>query len=268
MNTASRITSILKTSNLDYSITGVQPFNLSNLKLKADIEFELPTNLRLGHLAEKLVSELIKASSNYQVLYENIQLIENKITIGELDFVIEEVTTSQVTHVELAYKFYLYDPSLSATQLNNWIGPNRNDALHLKLEKLKQKQFPLLQHIAAKAALPAIDIANVNQALCLLVSLYLPYEFKGSIGAEYQKAVKGYYLNFETFKQLRSAANYYPSYHLPTKTAWGIDPAENETWNDFDSIEKQVKSSLDQKQAVLCWQKLSDTYEQFFIVWW
>jgi len=265
MNTTSRITSILKANQLGFSITGIEPFALADLSIDNEVSFELPTNLRLGHLVEKIVSECIKASTNYQVLYENIQLIENKTTIGELDFVIEEVTTSQVTHVELAYKFYLYDPSLSERHLNNWIGPNRNDALYLKLDKLKQKQFPLLQHKAAKAAMPNIDIANVNQALCLLVSLYLPYEFKGSIGAEYQKAVKGYYLNFETFKQLRNSAL---SYHLPTKTAWGIDPAENETWNDFDSIEKQVKSSLDQKQAVLCWQKLSDTYEQFFIVWW
>ena len=78
MNTISRIASIVEANTLDYSITGFPTFNLSELNLVADLEFQLPTNLRLGQLAEKIVSELIKASTNYKVLYENIQVIEAK----------------------------------------------------------------------------------------------------------------------------------------------------------------------------------------------
>jgi hypothetical protein len=59
------------------------------LHLTTDLEFQLPTNIRLGHLVEKIVAELI-ASTNYKVLYENIQVIEDKKTIGEIDFIIEE----------------------------------------------------------------------------------------------------------------------------------------------------------------------------------
>jgi hypothetical protein len=46
-------------------------------------------------------------------LYENIQVIEDKKTIGEIDFIIEDKNTKQVIHMELAYKFYL-DPSISS----------------------------------------------------------------------------------------------------------------------------------------------------------
>ena len=119
MNTKSRIASILKANSLDLSISGFQTFNLSELNLAKDLEFQLPTNIRLGHLVEKIVSELIKSSTNYKVLYENIQIIENKKTIGEIDFIIEEIVTSQVIHLELAYKFYLFDPSISSKSINN-----------------------------------------------------------------------------------------------------------------------------------------------------
>lgn len=108
MKTKSRITSILKANSLDTSITGLQTFNLSELNIETDLEFQLPTNIRLGHLAEKIVSELIKSSTNYNVLYENVQVIEDKKTIGEIDFIIEEEKSRRFIHMELAYKFYWF----------------------------------------------------------------------------------------------------------------------------------------------------------------
>ena len=78
MKTKPRIASIIKANSLDFSSTGIRTFDLSELHLATDLEFQLPTNIRLGHLVEKIVSELIKASTNYTVLYENIQVVENK----------------------------------------------------------------------------------------------------------------------------------------------------------------------------------------------
>jgi hypothetical protein len=37
--------------------------------------------------------------------------------------------------MELAYKFYLFDPSISSEPINNWIGPNRNDSLQIRKKK-------------------------------------------------------------------------------------------------------------------------------------
>lgn len=260
-----RITSILQATSLDSSVTGFASFDLPELELATDLDFQLPTNLRLGHLAEKVVAQLIHSSANYQMLHENIQLIEDKRTIGEMDFIVAKKNTQQLIHVELAYKFYLLDPSISSKTINNWIGPNRNDSLTEKLDKLRAKQFPLLYHPAAKSKLDGITIGQIEQKLCLLVSLFLPYQYQANLPSVYQKAIKGYYLNFETFA---NSDHLDKDYHLPQKTAWGMDPATNEEWKNFSLIKEHIEESVTEKQAVLCWQRQKDSYSTFFIVWW
>ncbi|MEZ7500772.1 DUF1853 family protein [Flavobacterium sp. Arc3] len=265
MKTKSRITSILKASSLDSSITGIQTFDLSSLNRTTDLEFQLPTNVRLGHLVEKIVSELIKSSTNYKVRYENIQIIEDKKTIGEIDFIIEDENTEKLIHLELAYKFYVFDPSISAEPINNWIGPNRNDSLKEKLEKLKTKQFPLLYHNCTKSSFDTLAIDTISQAICLLVSLFIPYQYKGTFSPIYAKAIKGYYVNLGSFINLDNPEK---NYYIPSKKEWGMDPSENEIWNHFNEIKKYIHTSIKEKQAPLCWQKHKDSYLEFFIVWW
>ncbi len=255
----------MKAHSLDASVTGLPTFNLSDLHLVSDVDFPLPTNLRLGHLAESVVSGLLKSSTNYTVLHENVQLMVDKKTIGEIDFIIAEKDTDQLIHMELAYKFYLYDPTLSSQTIDNWIGPNRNDSLQEKLEKVKSKQFPLLYHDRAIAKFDTIDLAEVSQVLCLLVSLFIPYEYKTGFSSAYEKAIKGYYLSMEKFISLNHTDKIY---YLPSKREWGMDPSENENWVEFHEIEKHIEASIREKQAPLCWQKYKDSYISFFIVWW
>lgn len=265
MNPTKRINSILKTTNLDSSITGLKTFNLSELNLSTEPDFPLPNNLRLGHLAERIVSGLIKSSTNYKVLYENVQLIEAKRTLGEIDFIIENKDTNQRIHLELAYKFYLFDPSIGSESINNWIAPNRNNSLQGMLEKLKGKQFPLLYHNAAQAKLNTIEINELSQAVCLMANLFIPYEYKANFEPAYQKAIKGYYLNMDTLTSLDNSAK---SYYVPSKKEWGMDPAGNENWTDFNDIEEDIRASMEEERAVLCWQKQENSYSAFFIVWW
>lgn len=265
MEIKSRIASILKADHLDFSVTGLQVFDLSELNLINDLDFKLPSNIRLGHLVEKIVSELIKSSVNYNVLQENIQIIQDKKTIGEIDFIIENTKTSELMHLELAYKFYLFDPNISANPMHNWIGPNRNDSLKEKLKKLKHKQFPLLYHNAAKSRLNSLKIDEISQALCLLVSLFIPYEYKANFSPIYKNAIKGYYIKHKTFISIDDPKK---TYYLPSKKEWGITPSENKNWTSFSGIEQYVDISIKEKQAPLCWQKHNNSFSAFFIVWW
>ena len=167
--------------------------------------------------------------------------------------------------MELAYKFYLYDPTISSEPFKNWIGPNRNDSLKQKLDKLKSKQFPLLQHELAKSTFSDIDIDEVSQELCLLVSLFIPYEYKETFSPIYEKAIKGYYINHETFKRLDNPSK---TYYIPPKKEWGMEPAENESWTDLSDMKDIIEQSIKEKQATLVWQKQEDSYLEFFVVWW
>lgn len=265
MNTKARIKSIREVANLDSSITGFPSFQLDDLIIAEDLDFDLPKNIRLGHLAEKVVSELIHSSSNCEILYENVQIIEQQQTIGELDYIIKNKQTHQCFHLELAYKFYLLDPSLSSHLIENWIGPNRNDSLSDKLKKLESKQFPLLYHKKTTQQLSDLNLQTMEQRLCLLASLYVPYNFKGMLPIAIQIAVKGYYINLAKFLSIHQEDN---QYYLPSKKEWGIDPSTNEIWHELIPIEKTLKINIEEKQAPLCWQKKGDEYAQFFIVWW
>ena len=90
MNTKSRITSIIKANNLDHSITGLQTFDLSELNLTNTQNFQLPSNIRLGHLVEKIVSELIKSSTNYNMIYENIYRPKINVRDGSVTFILND----------------------------------------------------------------------------------------------------------------------------------------------------------------------------------
>ncbi len=265
LKTSSRIASIFNASQLEESITGIPSFHLSELNLPSEIDFELPTNLRLGHLVERVVGGLLKTSNNFSVLHENTQIIQEKTTIGEIDFIVKNLQTDTVYHLELAYKFYLFDPQISSKQVNNWIGPNRKDSLVEKLEKLKTKQFPLLYDLRSKTTFPALDLEKVEQVLCLLVSLFIPYALKENLHPTFQKAIKGYYLNIEAFMfQNHSSKKYF----IPTKKEWGIDPSENDIWLSFEDVKEEVEKSIEEKQSPLCWEKNSDSFTEFFITWW
>ena len=265
MNTSARIASLLNAQNLDQSVTGYPTFNLSSLELNGDLSLPSPPNPRLGKLIEHYVFELLKASSNYTVLANNLQLLDGDHTLGEIDFILQENASKKLIHLELAYKFDLFDPCFPFDEKENWIGPNKNDSLIEKLDKLNEKQFPLLHHKSAKAALKNLDISNAEQNLCLLASLYLPYDYKGNIGESFKKAVKGYYLGLEQFAELNDSEK---SYYLPVKSEWGLDPSGNQTWTDFQSLKDAIKSSLESKKSPLCWQKHNSEYSEFFIVWW
>lgn len=265
MNSTTRTKSILQSASLDSTLTGFLNFDLRSLDIQKISDFELPTNIRLGHLVEKVVSMLIQQSTNFKIIYENVQIIENQKTIGEIDFIIENTASKQQLHLELAYKFYLFDPSISSEPILNWIGPNRNDSLSEKLYKLKTKQFPLLFHPCTVSQLENIDVSTITQKLCLLVSLFIPYNLKTELDPIYLPAIKGFYINLKTFIELHNPDNLY---YLPTKKEWGMHPATNETWQELHIIENELKLNRLDKQSLLCWQKQGNQYTQLFIVWW
>ena len=267
------ITGFLNTPNLWWS---KNLFDLEAFELPAKIkiiknEILLQENLEhifvLGKRVERFFEYQIRHSKHYDLKISNLQVIANKQTLGELDFIVEEKNTRQLIHIELVYKFYVYDPGFKE-ELARWIGPNRKDSLLEKVNRLKTKQLPLLQKKATQQILNGYHISttSIEQQVCYKASLFIPRNLKNknflSINND---CIVGFWIHFEEFtaKQFDQA-----QFYSPGKQFWPVDPSKNELWFSYSKIFPQIESFIQQQRSPLVWMKSGEHYEKFFIVWW
>ena len=92
---------------------------------------------RLGHHYENLLFSAF-IQNPYIEVSRNHQIVENKTTRGEIDFLIHH--GSQCIHLEVSIKFYLYCP-----KKNQLISPSGRENWDQKREKLFDRQIPLGQ---------------------------------------------------------------------------------------------------------------------------
>jgi len=191
------------------------------------------SNKRLGKLAEELFSIWLKNSADYKAVFENLQIIKEKQTLGELDVLLLDRLHKKYIHLELITKFYLYNPAFEANDIKAWIGPNRNDSLYDKTTKLKEKQLPLLYHqFTQKLLLNYIpEKKNIEQQVCFKANLFVPIGFKEKLTVFNSNCIVGNYLTFIQFKEVHNHLNLY---FCPTKQDWLRDPATQKEWMTFD----------------------------------
>lgn len=255
------------------SFYGLNPFLLS-LKIPnpgfdpEQILPELQSNYVLGKRAESFFELAVNSSDQFEVLASRVQISRERITIGELDFLLKDKNINQVTHVELVYKFYIYDPSFSE-EMQRWIGPNRKDSLLRKIERLKNHQVPLLHKKETRAILEGlgIDSEKVEQKVFFPASLFVPkHLLNSSFPYLNNDCLTGYWIFRKDFTQEDYSENYF---YTPKKQDWPILPHSNNIWYSFEKIKDQVNELLEIKKAPLIWMKTAEgNFERFFIVWW
>lgn len=106
---------------------------------------------RLGHYFEKLYQFLMTKLMGWNLLLANLQIREDGLTLGELDFVLQNPATGAVEHHEIAVKFYLGMPLPDGNA--RWYGPNAQDRLDLKTDRIRHHQLQLTDKTAARSAL-------------------------------------------------------------------------------------------------------------------
>ncbi len=100
-----------------------------------------PLPLRVGRYAESLLQTVTSLESDaFDRLATNLQIFENRATIGEVDLMTSHPDGH--LHIELAVKLYLGLPQYSES-LDGWVGPNPRDTLGKKYRHLRDKQLPL-----------------------------------------------------------------------------------------------------------------------------
>jgi hypothetical protein len=222
------------------------------------------SHIRLGKLIEQFVLFDLDQIEALQVLQSNIQIFKDKITLGELDAIIQHL--EKVVHLEIVYKFYLYDPKLPH-ELNRWIGPNRNDSLVQKLQKLKDKQLPLLHRPETFEAITKLNInpLEIEQKVLFKAQLYVPYKSSIKKFSYLNNAcISGYYIRLEDLNDFQKH-----TFHVPDKLDWLIIPHLDVEWLALCTFVETISNQLALKKSPICWIKSENgELQKFFLVWW
>nr|WP_277871516.1 DUF1853 family protein [Winogradskyella wandonensis] len=222
--------------------------------------------MRLGKRVEQFFDFQIKNNPDTHLLSSNIVVKNEKNTIGELDALIKESGT--IFHVELVYKFYLFDSKINtANALDNWIGPNRNDRLNYKFNKLKEKQLPLLYSRFTKPILDnlKLNVEEIQQKVCFKAQLFLPYEYKDLPFSGLRKeSICGFYLSFDRLDVLK-----HYRFYIPKKLDWLVEPHIDVDWLLFSEAKPIISRFITEKRSPMVWIVDSENnLQKCFITFW
>lgn len=259
------LTSFNNTPELKGIIEGVNDFKLTSSIIPADVE--APSIYRLGKKIEFLFELILKNSIDYKLILSNFQIQEGKLTVGEIDYIIKSNNTESVQHIELSYKFYLFDNSLNTDFVGKWIGPNRKDFLHLKKSRLKNHQLPILKHKSVTEKLKQLNIRTdkIKPSLLLKAQLFIPHDQLVQLPQNFQKCVVGTWVNLEGFQNL----NWIGEWCVPDKIDWYIDPIFNQNWITKQKALITIQEKLRSKFSALVWHKTKEqNFKKIMVVWW
>ncbi|MDB2462589.1 DUF1853 family protein [Algibacter sp.] len=243
-------------------------FNLQQFEISSEtnrININLDENLRLGKYVERLVAFELEQQHNISILAENIQIQNGKITLGELDCLL--LKDEKPIHLEVIYKFYLYDARVGHSEIEHFIGPNRKDSLIEKLTKLKDKQLPLLYSDVCKPYLDAFDLntENISQQVYFKAQLFVPFnnqDFK--LKMLNTNCIVGFYANQNDLQNLEGC-----KFYIPNKKDWLLQPHTHVSWLTFDAFTARTKDYFEQQFSTLCWVKFNTgELKKMFLVWW
>ncbi len=245
---------------------GVFPFVIENDRISSYYDESMSDALMLGKRAERFLSHYLRHHPNYNMLAENVQIIDQKETIGEFDFILNEANHGDI-HLELACKFYLFDPNAASAE-EMWCGPNKSDFFDLKVKKLKEHQFPMLRDARASPVLRQLDVdpSACKQAVLFQNFCFLPEGLSTDPNGVSDTNKAGIWLRQSAFESLTAGRELF---FVPKKTNWLIDPIYNREWHTLESIKEVVNEQLSKKNSPMIWVLHPDgSTERWFVVWW
>ncbi len=247
---------------------GLDQFDFPQLDLATFKASPIPEKLRLGHKMEHVFEQLIGFSRHWNVLAKNLLVDEGKTRIGELDFILSNTTENRCYHIELAYKFYLINPEISEP-IHRLIGPNKKDMFFTKLDKLKEKQLPLLFHdtLVQKLENLGVNRNKVVQQLCFKTQLFLPYAVSQvGIRPLNKKCILGNWIHFDDFNTSEFQKW---DYYIPFKQEWVLQPEPERLYLTYLETLLEVNLRMIQENAPMLWiKKPNGILEKLFVVWW
>lgn len=235
---------------------------------KVEKDLFVPDNLILGKRIEFFFAFYVENFTSETLLARNVVINQGKTTIGEIDFLLLNNENTQYVHVELVYKFYLFDPE-SKGNLTPWIGPNRKDTLIKKLHRLKDHQFPLLHREESRKFTESLELPleKIFEKVCFKANLFVPLKMLNKVFPEVNNdCIQGFWIRDNEFLE-KDYGEYL--FHSPKKSNWSIKPDYWEDWCNFKKIKEQLLPLIQARRSPLVWMKRSETeFLRFFVVWW
>ncbi|WP_088324922.1 DUF1853 family protein [Polaribacter tangerinus] len=245
------------------AVGGLTQFEIETHQTK--FTFNINEKLRLGKYIERFVSHQISQNKNCTIIAENVQLQDQKRTIGELDCLLSQHNTP--IHLEIIYKFYLYDKNAGTDEIDQFIGPNKKDSLSEKIDKLSSKQLPVIKTLPAKDFLKSIKIPleTIKQQVYFKAQLFTPLFSKKPILKKINShCIVGFYCGMDDLQHFTEC-----KFYIPTKKNWLISPHTNVNWLSTDQFKTTVKTYLENNFSPMCWLKHKNgNLQKFFLVWW
>ena len=246
------------------SVYGLEQFSF---KTETSMPFSdpLPKGIRLGKRVEQFVFHELRQVPQLNLVAQNLQIQQEKHTLGEIDALL--VKDGTTIHLEIIYKFYVYDASVGSSELEHWIGPNRKDSLVEKLNKLKHKQLPLLYHQETLRYLNTyqLDISNIKQQVLFKAQLFVPYKHTQAEWHEIHPAcIMGYYLKQGDLIDFKDC-----KFYIPKKANWLLQPQIDVSWLSLDAFSDKMIGYFENQQSPMVWIKHpKGRMDKVFVVWW
>ena len=130
---------------------------------------------RLGKYYETLWFYWLSHSKRYDIVENNIQIIIDGETLGEIDFVLFDNVTRQTVHLEVAIKFYL--GAGDTREMCHWHGPNLRDRLDIKVQHLRHRQSLISKDQRVSGWLNMQGIQIDQCAVIFKGRLYYPWDY-------------------------------------------------------------------------------------------
>lgn len=166
----------------------------------------------MGRYFEQLLLIALAQDERYAVLAHNEQVIKDKVTIGELDLVLENRSTNQREHWEVALKFYLQMQASAAYEV--FWGPSGKDRLSQKMDLLREKQLKLGQDPIVRE-----KYGELKAGLLLKGQLFFRLSADGILPKAWQaEAIKGQWVLASEVEEILEAPS--SKYRLLQKPEW------------------------------------------------
>lgn len=181
-------------------------------------EPSISANKRLGYYFEQLWRIALQSNPQIERCQSNLQVISHGRTVGEFDSLLNTIS-GQLVHVELTAKFYLQIGH--GSEMADWYGPNLNDRLDIKYQRLTDHQLRLSRLSEANDWLADNRLSIDHIAMLSRGRLFYPYQqfmakefqFPSQIDAAHQT---GFWLTSSDSNYSDLVRNY-RCYYLPKR---------------------------------------------------